>query len=151
MFSSLFSSQQGAGRTMETGASSTIIIDYSRARRMLSHTLACCAFVQLRCRYLLYALHANSICDVIRQQKLAVAEIPREAPCYLWPPYGIGQAIRPIFLPYGFFFFFLSSSFFLECAARGSLEMQDPKKSPKNRHLGTIAQLETRFSTPTRT
>jgi len=26
-----------------------------------------------------------------------------------------------------------------------------PKKSQKNRHLGTIAQLETRFSTPTRT
>jgi len=29
----------------------------------------------------------------------------------------------------------------LKCAARGSLQMQDPKKVPKNRHLGTIAQL----------
>jgi len=29
----------------------------------------------------------------------------------------------------------------LKCAARGSLKMQDPKKSPKLRHLGTIAQL----------
>jgi len=29
----------------------------------------------------------------------------------------------------------------LKYAARGSLEMQDPKKSPKIRHLGTIAQL----------
>ena len=28
-----------------------------------------------------------------------------------------------------------------ETAARGSLEMQDPKKSPKIRHLGTIRQL----------
>jgi len=27
----------------------------------------------------------------------------------------------------------------LKCAARGSLEMQGPTKSPKNRHLGTIA------------
>jgi len=29
----------------------------------------------------------------------------------------------------------------MKCAACGSLEMQDPKKSPKIRHLGTIAQL----------
>jgi len=29
----------------------------------------------------------------------------------------------------------------LKCAPRGSLEMQDPKKSPKFRYLGTIAQL----------
>jgi len=29
----------------------------------------------------------------------------------------------------------------LKGAARGSLQMQDPKKSPKNRHLGTIPQL----------
>jgi len=29
----------------------------------------------------------------------------------------------------------------LKCAARGSLEMHDPKKSPKIGHLGTIAQL----------
>jgi len=29
----------------------------------------------------------------------------------------------------------------LKCATRGSLEMQNPKKSPKIGHLGTIAQL----------
>jgi len=29
----------------------------------------------------------------------------------------------------------------LKCAARGSLEMQDPKKSPEIRHLATITQL----------
>jgi len=29
----------------------------------------------------------------------------------------------------------------LKCAARGSLERQDPKKSPKTGHLGTITQL----------
>jgi len=29
----------------------------------------------------------------------------------------------------------------MKCAACGSLEMQDSKKSPKIRHLGTIAQL----------
>jgi len=29
----------------------------------------------------------------------------------------------------------------LKCAAGGSLEMQDAKKSPKTRHLRTIAQL----------
>jgi len=29
----------------------------------------------------------------------------------------------------------------LKGSARGSLEIQDAKKSPKNRHLGTIAQL----------
>ena len=29
----------------------------------------------------------------------------------------------------------------LKCTARGSLEMHDAKKSPKNRRLGTIAQL----------
>jgi len=28
-----------------------------------------------------------------------------------------------------------------ESAARGSLKMQKPKKSPKSRHLGTIAQI----------
>ena len=31
-------------------------------------------------------------------------------------------------------------------AARGSLQMQDPKKSPKNHHLGTIAQLSPAIS-----
>ena len=108
---------------------------------MLSHTLACCAFVQLRCRYLLYALHARSICDVIRQQKLAVAEIPREAPCYLWPPYGIGQAI--IFLPYGFFFFFLSSSFFLLLFSSNVLRTARWKcrtqKSPSGHHRTNLS------------
>jgi len=29
----------------------------------------------------------------------------------------------------------------LKCAARGSLQIQDAKKSPKNRHLGAIPQL----------
>jgi len=29
----------------------------------------------------------------------------------------------------------------LKCAARVSMEMQNPKTHPKNRHLGTIAQL----------
>ena len=81
---------------------------------------------------------------------------------YLWPPYGIGQAI--IFLPCGFFLrsiFFLSSPNLsgrrldvyhisthgvalvriwnagLKCAARGSLEIHDAK----NHHLCTIGQL----------
>ena len=86
---------------------------------------------------------------------------------FLWSPYGIGQTI--IFLPCCFFLL-LSSSFFprlissrrrldvcrtsthgvalvrilnagLKCTARGSLEMQDAKKSQKNLRLGTIAQL----------
>ena len=77
--------------------------------------------------------------------------------CLLWPPYGIGQAI--IFCPVVSFFFLLLQSFFsspnlsgyrldvyhtsthsvalapisnagLKCAARGSLEIQDAKKSP---------------------
>jgi len=29
----------------------------------------------------------------------------------------------------------------LKCAARGSLEKQDPKESPQIHHLGTMAQL----------
>jgi len=78
---------------------------------------------------------------------------------FLWPPYGIGQAI--IFLPCGFFFYLLFSLLDLShhsldvCrtsthgvalvrisdagvkhAARGSLKIQDAK----DRHLGTIAQ-----------
>jgi len=67
----------------------------------------------------------------------------------LWPPYVIGQAI--IFLPCGFFLSFLFSSpnlsgrrldvyhmalvriqnVDLKCAARGSLEIQDPKDRRK--------------------
>jgi len=44
----------------------------------------------------------------------------------LWPPYAIWQAI-----------IFSSSGFNAcpKCAARGSLKIQDAKKSPKNRHL----------------
>jgi len=81
----------------------------------------------------------------------------------LWPPYRIGQAI--IFLPCGFFFYLSFSSpnlsrhrldvchtsthgvavvriyAGLKRPARGSLKIQDAKKSPKIRHLGTIAQL----------
>jgi len=83
----------------------------------------------------------------------------------LWSPYGLGQTI--IFSSCGFFFFFL---FFsspnlshrrldvchtcthgvalvpvqdagLQPAARGSVQMQDAKKSSKICHLGTIPQL----------
>ena len=82
-------------------------------------------------------------------------------PFFLWSPYVIGQTI--IFLPCDFYLLLLSSFFFfsspnlsgrrldvyhtsthgvgLKPAARGSLKMQDAKMSPKNRHLGTIAQL----------
>ena len=82
---------------------------------------------------------------------------------FLWPPYGIEQAI--IFLPCDFYLSSSSSSIFFsspnlsgrrveayhtwcgpsanleyagqKCAARGSLKIQDAK----NRHFGTIAQL----------
>jgi len=74
---------------------------------------------------------------------------------FLWPPYGIGQAI--IFLPCGFFFsspnlsgcrsvvYYTSThgvalvriyNAGVKCAAHGSLEIQDAK----NRHFGTVAQ-----------
>jgi len=38
----------------------------------------------------------------------------------------------------------------LKCAARGSLEMQDTKKSPKNCHLRTVAQLRQAISSQLR-
>ena len=38
----------------------------------------------------------------------------------------------------------------MKCAERGSLEMQDPQKSPKIRHLSTIAQLRRDISSQLR-
>ena len=63
---------------------------------------------------------------------------------FLWPPYVIGQAI--IFSSCGFFFLLsivfphLFSDAGLKCAAHGLLKYR-MQKLPKNRHLGTIAQL----------
>jgi len=83
----------------------------------------------------------------------------------LWPPYVIAQAI--IFLPSGFFFFYLSfflaysershigclPYFYTWCGPSANLECRSemycmrfagnegPKNSPKTRHLYTIAQL----------
>jgi len=97
----------------------------------------------------------------------ACSRVDATATPLLWPPYGIGQAI--VFLSRGFFLLSLLSCYLfsspnlsgrrldvyhtpdvalvriqnacLKCAAHGSLEMQDPKKSPKICHLGTVVQL----------
>jgi len=101
---------------------------------------------------------AHSLCEGGRKMQ-KVEQKP-----YLWPPYGIGQAI--IFLPCGFFF--LSSFpiaysqpslivclpyFYTRCGPSANLECRSemgctrfagnagPKKSPNIRHLDTIAQI----------
>jgi len=65
------------------------------------------------------------------QQGPTVATAIPSSLASLWSPYGIGQTI--MFSSCGFFF--LSSSFF------SSPSLSRRKKSPKNRPLGTIAQL----------
>jgi len=83
---------------------------------------------------------------------------------FLWPPYGIGNIFTLWFLSSSSSIFFSSPNLSghrmyvyhtsthhvvlvqiqnagLKCAARGSMEMPNPKTHPKNRHLGTIAQL----------
>ena len=71
----------------------------------------------------------TSLChiEVYNKMQLNIVVKPFIMVCPILP-YVIGQTI--IFLPC-----------YLKGAARGSLQMQDPKKVAKTRHLGTIPQL----------
>ena len=58
-------------------------------------------------------INVRSVGVYQRNKSLTVAVTLNHAPCLLWPPYGIGQAI--IFLPCGFFLLLLMAALRSRC------------------------------------